>query len=126
MSVAEREVTSPVWLKGTLMLVAALIAGALIGVAYERGRTSAHEAPATHHVMHRLTDELGLDSAQQKAIAIIFARHQRGVDSTWHALQPHVRAAMDSTLGEIVGVLRPDQAVKYRAMVQTRHPGALR
>ena len=123
---AERNVAVPAWLKGTLLLAATLIAGMGIGVAYERGRTSAHEAAGAHHVMHRLTDELELDSVQQKAIATIFARRQGAVDSTWHALQPHVRAAMDSTLREIAGVLRPDQAVKYRHMVESRHPGALR
>ena len=76
--------------------------------------------------MHRLKDELGLDSAQEKAIAAILARRQGAVDSTWHVLQPHVRATLDSTLREIVGVLRPDQAAKYRKMVETMHPGTLR
>jgi hypothetical protein len=75
--------------------------------------------------MRHLTRQLALDSAQQQAIAGIFARRQVAVDSTWHALQPHVRAVMDSTLRDIVAVLRPDQVTKYRRMVETRHPGAL-
>ena len=116
----------PAWAKGTLMLVVTLAAGVVIGVAYERSRAPRHDMTATHHMMQRLTDELWLDSAQQKAIAAIFARRQATVDSTWHALQPHVRAAMDSTLREISEVLRPDQAAKYRKMVETRHPGTLR
>jgi hypothetical protein len=118
-------VTTAAWLRGVLLLAATLIAGVIFGVAYERSRTPPHEADPSHHVMQRLTDELGLDAGQQKAIAAIFARRQGAVDSTWHALQPHVRAALDSTLREIVSVLRPDQAIKYRRMVETRHPGTL-
>jgi hypothetical protein len=115
----------PAWVKGTLLLAATLTTGVVIGVAYERRRMPTHEAAGTHHVMHRLNNELGLDSAQQKAIAAIFARRQGAVDSTWHTLQPHVRAALDSTLREIVDVLRPEQAAKYRKMVEARHPGTL-
>lgn len=111
------------------MLAVTLAAGVVIGVGYERRRTPAHEGAGmdSHHVMHRLKDDLGLDSAQQKAIAVIFARRQGAVDSTWHAVQPHVRATLDSTLQEIVEVLRPDQAAKYRKMVEAvHHPGTLR
>jgi 1,2-phenylacetyl-CoA epoxidase PaaB subunit len=115
----------PAWVKGTVLLGLTLTAGIVIGVAYERRHPSVHELDATHHVMNRLKDELALDSAQQVAIAAIFARRQAAVDSTWHVLQPHVRAAMDSTLREIVQVLRPDQAATYRKMVETRHSGAL-
>jgi hypothetical protein len=116
----------PMWAKGGLMLVVTLAAGLVIGVAYERSRSPKHETAATHHMMQHLTDKLGLDSTQQKAISAIFARRQATVDSAWHTLQPEVRAAMDSTLREIVDVLRPNQAAKYLKMVETRHPGTLR
>jgi hypothetical protein len=118
-------VTVPTWVRATLLLAVTLVAGIVIGVGYERRRTSAHEAQGTHHVIHHLKDELGLDSAQEQAIAAILARRQAAVDSTWHALQPHVRATLDSTLREIVQVLRPDQAAKYRKMVERMHPGTL-
>jgi hypothetical protein len=116
----------PVWVKATVMLVVTFAAGVAIGVAYERSRTPMHEMTGTHHMMQRLTNDLGLDPAQQQSIAAIFARRQATIDSTWHELQPHVRAAMDSTLREIVDVLRPEQAAKYRKLVETRHPGTLR
>jgi hypothetical protein len=112
--------------KGTLLLAVTLSTGVVIGVGYERRRAPAHEAAGMHHLVSRLTDELRLDSAQQEAIAAILARRQGTVDSTWHTLRPHVRATLDSTLREIVGVLRPDQMAKYRRMVETAHPGALR
>lgn len=120
--------TVPAWVRGTLLLAVTLTAGVVIGVGYERRRTPAHDAARmdSHHVMHRLKDDLGLDSAQHKAIAAILARRQGTVDSTWHTMQPHVRATLDSTLQEIVGVLRPDQVAKYRKMVEAKHPGMLR
>jgi hypothetical protein len=113
----------PAWLRGTLLLTLTLMGGFVIGIAYERSRTTDRVSHGSHHAMQHLTDELGLDAPQQRAIAAIFARRQRTVDSTWHELQPHVRLAMDSTLQEIVGVLRPDQVAKYRKMVETRHHG---
>jgi hypothetical protein len=77
-------------------------------------------------VMHHLARELGLDSAQQQAIAEIFARHQTEVNSTWHAIEPHVRATLDATQQEIAGVLRPDQLAKYQKMRGTAHSGSHR
>jgi hypothetical protein len=105
-----------------------LAAGVVIGVGYERRRTPAHDAAGmdSHHVMQRLRHYLALDTAQQKAIAVILARRQGTVDSTWHAMRPHVNATLDSTLQEIVGVLRPDQVAKYRKMVEAMHPGMVR
>ena len=115
----------PAWAKGTLLFALTLTSGVIIGAAYERHREPPHEADGMHHVLLRLKDELGLDSAQQNAIAAILARRQGAVDSTWHTLQPHVRATVDSTLRDIADVLRPDQLAKYRKMVESRHPGTL-
>jgi hypothetical protein len=117
----------PTWVKGTLLLAGTLTAGVVIGVSYERSRTPVHEAAgmASHDVLHHFTRELGLDSTQQGAIAAIFARRQGVVDSTWHAVRPHVRATLDSAHHEILRVLRPEQAERFRKMVAARHPGVL-
>ena len=114
----------PAWVKGALLLVITLAAGIAIGVGYERRRAPAHEAAAmqSHDVLHRITHELELDSTQREAIAAILARRQGAVDSTWHAMRPRVRATLDSTLDEIMTVLRPDQVARYREMVEARHP----
>jgi hypothetical protein len=120
-------VTVPASVKGTLLLAVTLTAGVVVGVAYERHRTPAHHAARTdsHHVLRHLNDYLGLDSAQHEAIAAVLARRQGTIDSTWHSVQPHVRAMLDSTLQEIAGVLRPDQMVKFRKIVETMHPRTL-
>lgn len=116
--------TVPAWVKGALLLAITLAAGIAIGVGYERRRALAYEASTmqSHDVLHRITHELELDSMQREAIAAILARRQGTVDSTWHAMRPHVRATLDSTLDEIVGILRPDQVAKYRQMIEARHP----
>ena len=115
--------TIPAWLKGTAVLVVTLAAGVAIGVAYERQHQRQAEAPMdAEHVMHHLHTDLGLDSAQQAEIAAIFARRQGSVDSAWHAMQPRMRSALDSTHAEIMKVLRPDQIAKFRKLVGAMHP----
>lgn len=120
--------TVPVWVRGTLLLAIVFAAGITAGVAYERSRGSRHSSVARepHDVIHHLARELDLDPAQQKAIAEIFARRQTEVDSTWHAVEPHVRATLDSTQQEIADVLRPDQLAKFQQMRATAHSRSYR
>ena len=118
----------PTWVRAALVLAVTLCAGVAAGVAYERHRAAAHQAVGmdAHNAMHHLARELNLDSAQQAAVAQILARHQREVDSTWHEVQPHVRATLDSTRQEIAGLLRADQLAKYRSMMEAAHPAGHR
>jgi Spy/CpxP family protein refolding chaperone len=115
----------PTWVKATVVLIVTLAAGVAIGIAYERLHTPQHAVAGTeaHHVIRRLQHELDLDSAQQQALAAIFARHQGAIDSAWHVMRPRVHARLDSALQEVVSVLRPDQAAKYRRMVESMHAG---
>lgn len=115
--------TVPAWMRGSLLLAVTFTAGTLTGVAYERRQAPEHvrdRADSHHHVMSHLTRELTLDSAQRTAIAAILGRHQGAVDSTWHAFQPRFHQALDSAQLEIARILRPDQAVKYRRMLDHR------
>jgi phosphoenolpyruvate carboxylase len=113
----------PAWVKGTLLLAIAFGAGVTAGVGYERRQVSRHEAVVAqnHDVIHHLARELDLDSAQQQAIAEIFARRQWEVDVTWHAIEPHVRATVDSTQQEIARILRPDQLARFQKMATAVH-----
>jgi hypothetical protein len=118
----------PAWAKGTLVLVVTFAAGLAAGLSYNRHRPPEHRPPgnAAEHLTQRLHEELALDSAQQAAVAAIFARRQSVVDSTWHVMRPLVHATLDSTLREVAGVLRPEQLARYREMMGRMHPGALR
>ena len=117
----------PAWLRGGVVLAVTLGAGIAIGVAFERRHVPVH-ADATAHadqMVNHFTRELSLDSAQQAAVAAIFARRQHTIDSTWRAVQPHVHATVDSTLREMSRVLRPDQLATFERLIGTRHPGTL-
>jgi predicted lipoprotein len=120
--------TVPAWVKGTLLLAVTFAAGVTFGIAYDRRQASASAEAGleAHDALHRLRGDLNLDPAQQQAITEIFARHQKDIDATWHAMQPHVRATLDSTHREILGILRPEQAVKFRKMMETMHPAGHR
>lgn len=120
--------TIPRWAKGTLLLAVTFASGVVIGVVYERRQVPARDAVRleAHDALHRLASDLNLDSAQQQAITEILSRHQKEVDAAWHAMQPHVRATLDSSHEEILGVLRPEQAVKFRRMMETMHPAGHR
>jgi hypothetical protein len=117
----------PAWLRGALIFLLTFAAGVAAGVGYDRHVSSARHAPtmdAAHAVQHmRLL--LGLDSAQTAAITTILAHHQHAVDSSWRAMQPQVRANLDSTLREIQAVLRPEQVGRFRDLVHVMHPGML-
>lgn len=117
----------PTWLRGALMLALTFAAGAAAGVAYDRHASAVRRIPtmdAAHAVQHmRLV--LGLNAQQTASIQAILARHQHAVDSSWHAMQPGVRANLDSTLREIMAVLKPEQIGRFREMVHVMHPGML-
>jgi hypothetical protein len=70
-----------------------------------------------HDAMQHLAQVLQFDAEQQRAVAAILNRRQTEVDAAWHAMQPHVRATLDSASAEIIAVLRPDQAAAYRKMI---------
>jgi hypothetical protein len=116
-------VNVPVAVKGSLLLAIVFAAGVASGVIYERRDERPHHAVSAdvHGLFDGLTKELDLTQAQQEAIDQILSRHQADVDSTWHAMQPRVHAALDAAVQEIVGVLTPEQAATFRRRVDPRH-----
>jgi len=119
--------TIPAWLKGSLFLAVAFAGGVAVGVSYEQHRLQTHVMKADGHVaLEELARELNLDSTQQEAIAAIFARHQKDIDTTWQTMQPQVRDAMDAAHREVLAILRPDQAAKFQQLIGWRHPAGHR
>lgn len=119
---------TPAWMRGSLLLAAVLGAGLLIGFQFgrtrPRGVAPAQNAMDSATMMRAFDRDLSLDSAQHAGIAAVLGRRQAGIDSAWRALQPNVRAAMDSTQMEIVAILRPDQRSKFLALLRRAHGGA--
>jgi Spy/CpxP family protein refolding chaperone len=111
--------------KASLLLALVFTAGVASGVLYERRDERPHHAvPAdAHDLLHGLTRELDLTAAQQQTINEIVARHQREVDSNWQSMRPRVHAALDAAVQEILSVLTPEQATKFRKLAP-RHSDA--
>jgi hypothetical protein len=116
-------VNIPVWVRTVLLLGVTFAAGAMAGIGYDRHAHAARFAATVDGplLMHHLESQLQLDSAQRTAVEAILARHQIAIDSSWHMIQPHVRATLDSAHREILGVLRPDQAALFRGAMATMH-----
>lgn len=115
------------WIALVLMILVTLAAGFGLGLFYARHHVEVRVLPAINlsHLMHRLEHQLELDSAQSVQIGAILARRQVAIDSLWGALRPQVRGALDTTLIEMIAVLRDDQKVKLRGMIAELHPGVL-
>jgi len=116
---------TPVWLRGSALLAAVLAIGIAIGFQFGRRRTwdegSPRHAMDSATMMNTFDRELSLDSSQHAKIAAVLQRRQAGIDSAWQALQPGVRAAMDSAQMEIVSVLRPVQREKFLTLLRSAH-----
>lgn len=111
------------WIRGALVLAVTFAAGAMAGIAYDRhGHPTTMQMPDAQHFVQHLRVELSLDSTQQRQVAAILAHHQYTVDSAWRAIQPHVGMALDSMVGDVLAVLRPDQAEKFRRLIGQMHP----
>jgi hypothetical protein len=117
----------PTWLRSALIFALIFAAGAAAGAGYERHASAAHRAPTMDaaSALQHMQLLLRLDTAQTTAIAAILAHHQHAVDSSWRTMQPAVRANLDSTLREIMGVLKPEQVGRFRELVHAMHPGML-
>jgi hypothetical protein len=115
------------WLAGILLLLVTLGAGFGLGILYSRLHTVVRVLPAINlsHLVHRMEHQLELDSAQSVQVAAILARRQVVIDSMWGDLRPLVRGALDTTLIELIAVLRDDQKVKLRGMIAELHPGVM-
>jgi len=115
---------TPTWLKGTLLLLCVFLVGGAAGFAVGRmhqTRTMTTNPMEPHAFVDRLGSDLRLDTAQRAAILAIMTRRQSTIDSAWRALQPSVRATVDSAQMDIVRALRPDQRARYLQLVQAAH-----
>lgn len=115
---------TPPWFKGTVLLLCVFLAGGVAGFAVgrmPRVRTVATNPMEPHAFVDRLQSELQLDAAQRAAILAIMTRRQGTIDSAWRALQPSVRATIDSAQMDIVRVLHPDQRTRYLQLVDAAH-----
>lgn len=111
-----------------VIAVAALVVlGAAAGITADR---LLHRRPVTHAV--RLSDAhadpieifdraVGLRPEQRTRVAAILERRQADIDAAWREARTRLRATIDTVIGEIAAALDPDQADRFRALVDELH-----
>ena len=111
-------------LLGSLVVALAFVAGVVTGVAVERrphvGLNVTFTATASDKLPRELT-ELDLTPAQETEIRQILVRGRDRVLTVIHEFEPGMKAAMDSTNGEIDAVLTPAQRTSLAAY-RREHP----
>lgn len=93
--------------------------GGTIAVAVHRIQYAIHhpeEAP--RRITDRLRSKLSLDAQQADAVYAVVARRQANLQAIRREVQPRVEAELDGAVSEVEGVLRPEQAAKWRQMVR--------
>ena len=118
----------PTWARATLLLALTFALGGVAGFEVGKQSMPARMSPAVnpmepHVFVQRLGRDLDLDAKQRAGILEILTRRQGTIDSAWRALQPGVRATIDSAQAEIVSVLHPGQRDRYFALERAAHRG---
>jgi len=107
--------------KSKLLAAAALVitflAGALVGVIFERVMTmrrgGAPRIPPTAFIVHRLDARLHLSDQQRAQVTEIVQRHEDNVRRIWSGMRPAVRNEIENANSEIDSVLTPEQRATF-------------
>ena len=107
-----------------VVVIAAFIAGLLVGIAGDRlylfrtGRFFPRRGSefAARHIVAKLDRDLNLNEAQEKQIEHILESHHAKIDAAWNAARPQVRQEIDATNNEIERVLTPEQLPKFKEL----------
>jgi hypothetical protein len=110
--------------KAAAIVIVALIAGFVIGVAGDRlvllrsGQLYPKRAVsfAASHLVDRLGRDLQLSDAQKRDVRAIVERHHARIDAAWANVRPQVRREIDAANVEIEAVLTPEQRTKFREL----------
>jgi hypothetical protein len=102
-----------------LLIIAALIAGGVLGVAGDRFYLQwrpRHNPRMSHMIVDHLSRELDLTAQQKTAVQQIVDRHRARIDAITATTRPQIRQEIDATNNEIEKVLQPAQLAKFRQM----------
>jgi hypothetical protein len=110
--------------KAALIVIAAFVAGVMIGVAGDRfallrsGQLYPRRAVAfaASHVVDRLGRDLELSDTQKRDVRAIVDRHHARIDAAWSNVRPQVKREIDAATAEIEAVLTPEQRTKFREL----------
>jgi Spy/CpxP family protein refolding chaperone len=125
-------VSSNTRIAAVVVVVVALIAGVLVGVAGDHlylihsGRLFPRRA--AHFAADRMADNLGralqLTAQQKTQVQQIIERHREKIDAAMSNVRPQIRQELDATNTEIESILTPEQRTKFaelRMRIGARH-----
>lgn len=109
-----------------LLIVGALLAGVVIGIAGDRAylwhthQILPRHAPRLGMLVDHLDHELHFTPQQKAAVTQIIERHRQRIEAISTSIRPQMRAELDATNAEIDKVLSPEQRTKFQSL-QQRH-----
>lgn len=111
-----------------LLIVAALIAGIVVGVAGDRAYLLYTRRMAPHpprfmsdRLVDHLDHQLQFTPQQRDAVKQIVERHRQRIEAISNGIRPQMRQELDATNAEIEKVLTPDQQKKFRELSSRMH-----
>lgn len=111
------EMTNRPW-KAAVLLLAVFIAGALVGGAVMGRRPPMGPTRGPDGMVRHLTEELGLQPAQQDSIRAVLERWRPAMDSAWTEVRPRLETVRARIRSDIAAQLNEEQRAQYEAMVR--------
>jgi Spy/CpxP family protein refolding chaperone len=109
-------VTQNTWKAVGMLLLAALVGGA-IGTAATAGvRGRRHDAGrrgGSGWYVEMLSRELTLTEEQKDSVQQVLTRHRAGMDSIWAEMAPRMKAWRESVRADVRARLTPEQQTRY-------------
>jgi len=98
------------------LLIMVLLAGVVVGwFAHDQARHSRRSKQhGSERLIHRMTDDLGLNATQQDSVRTILDRRRVDIDSLWADAHPRFEAIRSLTNAQIETLLTPAQREKFR------------
>jgi Spy/CpxP family protein refolding chaperone len=111
------EMTNRPW-KAAILLLAVFIAGAFVGGAVMGRRAPMASTRGPDGMIRHLTEELGLQPAQQDSIRAVLERWRPAMDSAWSEVRPRLETVRARIRSDIAAQLTDEQRAQYEEMVR--------
>jgi Spy/CpxP family protein refolding chaperone len=109
-----------------LLIVGALLAGVVLGIAGDRAylwhshQLMPRHAPHLGMIVEHLDRQLNFTPQQKAAVTQIVERHRQRIEALSASVRPQMRQELDATNAEIEKVLTPEQRTKFQQLQQQR------